>query len=155
MEKNDRYTSIIWTVFGLYIAFEGYRLKLGIISYPAPGFIIFWAGITLSVLSIVLFFNTFYYSKEEKILWKGFKWINAVKLMVSLIVYTLLFQWLGFILSTFCLLLFSFKTFGNLKWRLSFLLSFISIALTYSIFDLYFGFRFPQGILKEFKYFLN
>ena len=52
--------------FGLYITFEGYRLELGTFHNPKPGFLIFWARIFLSALSLALFIQTLFYSKEEK-----------------------------------------------------------------------------------------
>lgn len=150
MKKNDKYTSIIWAVFGLYIAFEGYRLELGTLHSPKPGLLVFWAGIILSILSVMLFIHTFSYTdKEEKILWKGVNWPKGIQLMVSLFVYALLFRWLGFILSTFSLLLFLFKSLGRMRWRIAILFSFISITLSYLIFEVFLEFRFPRGFLGE------
>lgn len=150
MKENDRYTSIIWTALGLYVAFEGYRLELGTFHNPKCGFLIFLAGAILSALSMTLFIQTFFYSKEEKkILWKGLQWSKGIRVMVSLFVYALTFRWLGFILSTFFLLLFLFKGIEPMKWRIALLLSSISIILSYLIFEVFLEFRFPRGILEE------
>ncbi len=144
---KDRYTSIIWAAFGLYIAFEGYRLELGAVNDPKPGFFVFWAGIILSSLSIALFFQTLFYPKEEgaeeKILWKDLQRSKGIKLMASLFIYVLVFPWLGFISSSFLLLLFLFMGLQPMRWQVALPLTFITITLFYLIFEVFLGCHFP------------
>jgi putative tricarboxylic transport membrane protein len=144
VKNQDRYTSIIWTAFGLYIAFEGYRLELGAFYDPKPGFFVFWAGIILSSLSMALLLQTFFSPKEEdRILWKGVRWSKGVRLMASLFVYALVFPWLGFISSSLLLLLFLFKGLQPMSWQVALPLSFITITLFYLLFEVFLGFHFP------------
>lgn len=155
MKKEDRYTSLIWATLGLYISFEGYRLELGTFHEPKPGFLIFWAGILLSMLGMVLFIQTFLYSGEEKKpLWKEVQWPKGIALMISLFVYALTFRWLGFILSTFFLLLFLFKGLEFMRWKAALLISSLTIILCYLIFEKFLEFRFPRGILEDILRFL-
>ncbi len=85
MDRNDRWTSIIWGCLGLYVAYEGCQLKLGGLHNPGCGFLIFGAGITLSILSLVLFIRTFASKNDEKkALWKGLQWPVGIKLMIAL-----------------------------------------------------------------------
>ena len=148
MKKSDRFISLIVLVFGLYIAFEGYRLKLGTFHEPKPGFLIFWAGIILSSLSIALFIQTFLSEeKEKRAPWKGVQWIKVVKLMAALIAFPLVFKWMGFFLSTFLLLLFLLKALEPQRWRVALAVSIITIVLCYLVFGVFLEFRFPAGIL--------
>jgi len=147
---KDRYTSIIWAALGFYIAFEGYRLELGTVNDPKPGFFVFWAGIILSSLSIALFLQTFFYpreakeeGREEKILWKDLRRSKGIKLMASLFIYALVFPWLGFISSSFLLLLFLFMGLQPMRWQVALPLSCITITLFYLIFKVFLGFHFP------------
>jgi putative tricarboxylic transport membrane protein len=147
MKKNDRSISLILVVFGLYIAFEGYRLKLGTFHEPKPGFLIFWAGIVLTGLSIALFIQTFLsVGKENRTPWKGVQWIKVVKLMAALIAFALVFKWMGFFLSTFLLLLFLLKGLEPQRWRVALAVSIITIVLCYLVFGVFLEFRFPAGI---------
>ena len=74
MTRHDRYTSLIWGLFGLYVAFEGWRLQLGSVHQPKSGFIVFWAGMILFGLSVILFLKAVLTKtgEEEKHLWKHF-----------------------------------------------------------------------------------
>jgi hypothetical protein len=151
LKKNDRYTSLVWAGFGIYIAFEGCQLKLGTFHNPGCGFLVFGAGAILSILSTVLFIQTFFSKNGEgiKILWKGVQWFKGIKLMASLFIYVLVLKWMGFLMSTFLLLFFLFQGLESQKWRVSLLLSVISTAVCYLIFSTFLEFRFPEGILEK------
>lgn len=150
MKKSDRLISLIMIVFGLYIAFEGYRLKLGTFHEPKPGFLIFWAGIILTGLSIALLIQTFLSGGEDKrTLWKGIQWTKVIKLMAALIAFALVFKWMGFFLSTFLLLLFLLKGLEPQRWRVALAVSIITIVLCYLVFGVFLEFRFPAGILAR------
>lgn len=148
MKESDRYISILWAALGLYLVFEGYRLKLGTFREPGPGFLIFCAGVSLSALSMALFFHT-YFSKEDKkrVSWKGLQWPKVIKLMTSLLVYALVFKSMGFLVSTFLLLLFLFKGLEPQRWAIALVLSTTVIALCYLVFVVFLEFHFPEGIL--------
>ena len=44
-EKVDFYTGLFWLLFSPVTGTEAYRLKLGDIYQPGPGFFPFWTGI--------------------------------------------------------------------------------------------------------------
>lgn len=148
MKKNDRYTALILGIFGLYIAYEGYQLKLGAPNAPKPGFMIFWMGIILTSLSIPLLIQTFLSARDEKkVLWKGLGWHRGIKLMLSLLIYVAVFKWAGFILSTFLLLLFLFKGLEPQKWGMALLLSAATITICHLVFGVFLELQFPAGLL--------
>lgn len=148
MKKNDLYISSILTVFGIYIAFEGYRLELGVSREPQPGFMIFWAGILLVCLSIALFAEAYFSRKEElKDLWKEIQWTKVLKLMSSLIVFTIVFEWIGFFLSSFFLLLFLLKGLESQRWWVALTVAVVTILLCYIVFVVLLEVRFPVGHL--------
>ncbi len=150
MEKSDRCTSVLYAAFGLFIAFEGYRLELGTLRAPKPGFLVFWGGVALSILSLVLFIQTFLPQKTEKTtLWgKTLQWRKVLKLTGSLFFYAIVLRGLGFLLSTFLLLLYLFKGLEPQRWRVAIVLSIVTTVLCYLVFGVFFELRFPEGILE-------
>jgi len=153
MRSNDRYTSIFWGLLGLYLAYEGYRLKLGTLKNPQCGFLIFWAGMVLAGLSLILFFQAYFQrdrSGPKESLWKGVDWRKGTKMMVALLAYTLVFKWLGFIVSTFLLILFLFKGIEPQRWRTALILSVFTITVAYMVFGFFLELQFPAGILHRF-----
>lgn len=150
MKNNDRITSLLLALLGLYVAFEGYSLKLGSLQNPKPGFTVLWAGIILAGLSLSLFIKTFRSPEAIGISpWKGVQWQKGLKIIVYLIIYVFVFHWLGFLISTFTLLLLLFKSLESQRWSIALLLSVVTTILCFFIFGYFLELRFPQGILKE------
>ncbi len=149
MKKTDRIQSLIWGLFGLYIAFEGVQLKLGTPRAPKPGFLIFWMGIIVMILSAAFFLQSFSAVQgEKKIRWKGRQWPKGIKLMLALFLYVAVFHWLGFILSTFFLLIFLFKGLEPQRWGIALLLSAVTIIICYLVFSVFLELQFPPGLLR-------
>jgi putative tricarboxylic transport membrane protein len=149
IKENNRYTAVFWAVLGLYIAFEGYRLQLGTLQGPKSGFLIFWAGIFLSGLSLILFIQTFFMKDEaKKAIWNGLRWQNGLKLVAALTVYTLFFKWAGFLLCTLVLLLFLLKSLASTRWSAAIVISVATTVACYIIFGVFLDSRFPEGMLE-------
>ena len=149
MKKTDRIQSLVWGLFGLYIAFEGVQLKLGTPRAPKPGFLIFWMGVIILILSAAFFLHSFSAVPEEKkIRWKGRQWPKGIGLMLALFLYVAVFHWLGFILSTFFLLLFLFKGLEPRRWGIALLLSAATLIICYLVFSVFLELHFPPGLLR-------
>jgi len=149
MRKSDRIQALLWAAFGLYIAYEGFLLKLGTGRAPKPGFMIFWMGAIMVILSAVFFITTFTTPEQErKALWREARWFRGVKLMAALFLYVAVFQVLGFIVSTFLLLVYLFKGLEPQSWRNALLLSAVTIAICYLVFGVFLELQFPPGVLS-------
>jgi putative tricarboxylic transport membrane protein len=149
MRKSERIQALLWAVFGLYIAYEGFLLKLGTARAPKPGFMIFWMGVIMVILSAFFFLATFTIPRQEyKTLWREARWFRGVKLMAALFLYVAVFQVLGFIVSTFLLLVYLFKGLEPQSWRNALLLSAVTIAICYLVFGVFLELQFPPGVLS-------
>ena len=151
MRSNDRYSSILWGILGLYIAYEGYALKLGTLKDPKSGFLIFWTGMVLAGLSFILLLQSLFPAgpgNGEKNIWKGIEWRKGTKMMIALFAYALVFKSLGFIVSTFFLLLFLFKGIEPQKWKTALVLSAVTMVVCYMVFGVFLELQFPSGILS-------
>ena len=154
MYKNDRITSIILAVFGLYVASAGYGLGLGTLHKPRAGFLVFWVGMILAGLSVALFVKTFLEARGEgKSLWKGVRWKPGATIVTALILYIVIFKWLGFLLSTFLLLLFLFIGASPGRWVSAVVFSLVTTVLCYIIFGVLLELQFPAGILQGLGWF--
>lgn len=149
MRKSNRIQSLLWAVFGLYIAYEGFLLKLGTARAPKPGFMIFWMGVVILILSALFFIETFTIPiQEHKVLWRGGRWRRGVKLMAALFLYVSIFKVLGFIPSTFLLLVYLFKGLEPQSWRNALLFSAVTIGICYLVFGVFLELQFPPGVLS-------
>lgn len=149
MINSNRIQALLWAVFGLYVSYEGFLLKLGTLRAPRPGFMIFWMGVIIVILGALFFIETFTIPwQEHKALWREGRWFRGMKLMAALVLYVSVFQLLGFILSTFLLLVFLFKGLEPQSWRIALLLSAVTIAICYLVFGVFLELQFPPGLLS-------
>jgi putative tricarboxylic transport membrane protein len=150
MKNVDQYSSLFWFIAGIAISLSSLKYGIGSLSQPGAGFITFFPGIIISLLSAALFIA----SRRDRDnvsrlrdLWAGFDLKHVAYTILFLAIYILAFKPVGFIASTFLLLVFLFRL--KSAYRLSTVLA-MSIAVTiasYAIFALLLKTQLPQGLL--------
>lgn len=136
---------------GVVFAIESLRLGLGSTHRPRSGFLPFF---TCSLLSFITFFSLIKYflkargekGKDRKEHFGG-NVFNLVIILVGLVIYVLVLPLLGYLLSTFVLLIFLFKAGGIRKWTFILLYAFLTTSITYLVFSSWLNLRFPKGSL--------
>lgn len=150
MKKYDRISCIFWFLFGVYIIREGYTYHIGTVKEPGPGFFFFWAGWVLAGLSVFTLVKAhFAEEKEFKKIWEAVQWYKPLLILVISIVYIIIFARLGFVLSTFVLMLLLFKFTGSRKWPTSLLGSFLAVFFCWLIFDVGLKCQLPKGAIEN------
>ncbi len=151
MRNPDQPSSLFWLLVGIAISVSSLKYGFGDFISPGAGFITFFAGAVLSLLSILLFISSFR-SRESGIgiegLWKGREVGKAVYVIVLLTAYTLTLKFLGFLIATLALLAFLFRlkaTYGLLK---IILMSLLITAGAYLVFQVWLQVQLPKGILQ-------
>lgn len=142
-------------VLALAVAAEAGRLGFGTFGRPGPGFLPFLAGICLAVLAVVGLIQAAV-QKPTAEAGSGFRAADILRIgLVSavLFVYVVLWDVIGFLSSTFLLLLFLFRCVEPLRWRRVFVASGLTLAFTFILFSVLLGARLPAGRL--WTYFTN
>ena len=104
----------------------------------------FALGVSLLLLSLLLFVVPGDKGKEAG--WNQGALKRNLLILAGLIVYMLLFNPLGFYLSTFLLLVYLMKLSGEKGWKRSVVISFVAVFLIYIVFYRLLVIPFPQGI---------
>ena len=126
----------------LVILWESLRLGLGTSTEPGPGFLSFCAGLILSVLSLALVYTGWGVRKSQQTL--SHRVILAV---LSLFVYSLVLDTLGFIISTFFFVGILFHLGEPRRWWVLLGMSALVTLLGYFIFGILLKVYFPKGFL--------
>ena len=149
MKKYDRVSSLAWLSFALYIGIESLRLPLGSWRDPGPGFLPLGAGICLAILSLTAFFQA--RSRMEEKTPKGWysqeKWKSLLLILAVLLGYALLLDFLGFLISTFLLLVMLFRFVEPQPWVVSIGGSALASIGCYVLFEIWLKTQLPKGIL--------
>jgi putative tricarboxylic transport membrane protein len=151
MKKYHIIVIIFWIWLSLFVTVLSYKLNLGRFHSPGPGLMPFILGVLLLIVSLyLLIISLFKIGGKKEIPKKEPSQIDFVKIglvLISLFVYTLLLEKLGYLITTFLLLIVLFRSAGSKRWGSVLIASTLAVFLTYFVFTS-FGLRFPAGILK-------
>jgi hypothetical protein len=149
LKKTYLITHFAWMVLALAVAAEAGRLGFGTFGRPGPGFLPLLAGICLAVLAGVGLIQAVL-KKPHAETSRGFRAADILRIgLVSAVLFVYVFFWdvIGFLASTFLLLLFLFRCVEPLRWRTVFVASGLTLAFTYILFSVLLGARLPAGRL--------
>lgn len=153
--KPDQVSSIFWMVFSVIIIYASYKLGLGSLAHPRPGLLPFLSGVVLFAVSIIVFLRGGISTSHEKAkgirqLWEGMNWSKTIIVTIALVLYTLLFSHLGFLLSTILLLIFLLRAIEPVRWFVAIGGSMIVSFVSFAIFVLWLQVQLPKGIIERF-----
>jgi len=149
MKNNDQRSSLFWLVIGLAIALYSMKYGLGELSSPGPGFMPFLSGLAIAGLALVVFFQQLSKGSKEKLkdLWSQTNWPSIMMVMGALVLYTIFFRVLGFLLDTLLLTAFLLRVMEPFSWK-KVLAGAIGAAFgSYTIFQLWLEAQLPKGFL--------
>jgi putative tricarboxylic transport membrane protein len=122
------------------------QLKLGTFSDPGPGFMPFGTGLFLFFFSLPALFRKSSEEEDEEGPWAGPYWKRVITTIISLSVYALILTKLGYLLTTFLLMIFLFWAPEYKKWMVIIIKAALSAGVTYLVFDKWLGCQLPKGI---------
>jgi putative tricarboxylic transport membrane protein len=124
------------------------KLGLGNLHKPGPGFIPFWSGVILGILTIMMLIQSILFDKagraeekKEKTQWRAV-FLSLGALFVSI----LIIEHLGFIISTLLLVGFLLKCIEKKRWFVTILASLLMTVASYYIFKVLLQAELPKGI---------
>lgn len=151
MGKADRISGAFWLVFGVFVTIESYRMGLGTLRRPGPGFLFFWAGILMAILSLIVLSRAWADSRREalptKAIFGPIDFLKIALVSASVFLYALFMERLGFIPVTMILLLFLLGVIERKGITLSVFISVVVTAAAYLIFEVLLHSQLPKGFL--------
>jgi putative tricarboxylic transport membrane protein len=150
MGKPDRISGSFWFLFSVFIAYESYKLGLGSLHQPGPGFLFFWTGIIVASLALLIITMSLRNPSPDEVPEQAFGRSNVRKVvlvLISLFVYALLMEWLGFFIVTLLLFIFLLGVIEKKNWWFAILVSLAVTLLSYLLFELGLQSQLPKGIL--------
>ena len=148
--RPDRVSSIFWLIFGIPVAFLSYKLGLGELTRPGPGFLTFWCGLILCGLSVLVFVRDRIAGRGEttkgiRYLWSTVQWSKALITVLVLVAYALTFERVGFLLSTIVLLIVLFRAIDPMKWWAAIVVAVLASFVAFVVFDMAFQVQLPHA----------
>ncbi len=124
------------------------RLGFDNIHNPGPGLIRFGVAALLGLMSVGLCIRSLLGASrgnQEKGVFAGIAWGKIIMALCGLIGYGIFFNFLGFRISTFLLMVLFLSAVSRMKWRWALFTSLITVICAYLIFVTWLGCLFPTG----------
>jgi putative tricarboxylic transport membrane protein len=153
MKQVGTKEGMIWIMIGGGICFLSWRIRLGSFNEPGAGFVAFASGVSLVVIGMIMTFSKTFLKRSsdgsrgaERPFFKLPKF-PLVYTMGVLVGYGLVLNLLGYLITTFLLMLALFYDRGTNRFFPSVSASLLTVVSTYLIFETWLRVQFPRGIL--------
>ena len=142
---RDRGAAAVLVVFGLIALEEASKLRFGSIARPGPGFFPVVLAAAFSLVGVGLLVVAVRVSDAGTSAGARLAWWKIVATMAALFVYALVLEPLGFVVSTFALLLFFFKALERQRWVVALAGSLATALVTYLVFKVWLNVQLPAA----------
>jgi putative tricarboxylic transport membrane protein len=147
MKDLDFASGIFLLLFGSFLAVEALKLPLGGFRHPDAGFLPFGVSLVMIFLSVLVLAGALRKGHLKE--WLRFgegKWKVWIAVL-GMLAYVLVLNSLGFLLSTFLIMLLLLRVLERQGWTTSLAISLPSVLLGYLLFTRGLGVPLPRGII--------
>ena len=138
--------AFFWVAVGLLACYGASRLGIGNVAEPGAGFIFFWSGLVLIILSLIVFADAVRSSEDTVRLIPKINWPKIALVLFSLLLYAFFLEKLGFVLMTFVLISFLVGSIEGKGWFRSLCVASAAALTSYAVFELWLKIRLPKGV---------
>ena len=143
------YCNLFWVLFSVITCIEAYRLNLGTVHEPGPGFFPFGAGFIMLILSLATLLQSRAKKRkvEETSRQETFRWWNIVIILAAITAYALSLEKIGFLINTFLFMCLLLKVVEPQTWKTAIIGGLITTLAANLVFNVVFRTQIPKGIL--------
>jgi len=148
VRRRELAAAAVLLAFGLFAITQARGLRFGTVAAPGPGFFPLSLAVALSLVGIGLIVHAWRTDPAPAEAPTDLRRAAVVGTFVSLLIYALVLEWLGFLLATFALLVFFFRVLQRQSWVVVFAGSLATSLLSYLVFKTWLGVNLPGGLLQ-------
>ncbi len=151
MKKADQWSGLVLLVIAGFICWGALSLSYGHIHNPGPGFYPLWLGIILGAMAMGLILKATWQKEGAKvlrdILAEKVRWEKVFFVLMALILYGYLMNFLGYLIVTFLLMAFLLRFIEPHPWKSVIGWTLIGSVGSYLVFEVWMKLRLPKGFL--------
>ncbi len=147
MGRSERISGLFWLLLAVIVMVASYRLGLGTMRRPGPGFFFFWAGLFMGTLALIVLVQAWTSRTESQPLFRGRNILKVALVLISVVLYALFIEHLGFVAVTFLLFIFLLGFMEKKGGIFTLLTSLLVTGLAYVIFKVLLQSQLPTGWL--------
>jgi putative tricarboxylic transport membrane protein len=138
--------AFFWVAVGVLACYGANQLGRGSVAEPGAGFIFFWSGLVLMILSLIVLADSVRSSEDTVREIPKINWPKITLVLFSLLLYAFFLERLGFVLTTFVLMSFLLGCIEGTGWFRSLGVASAAALTSYAMFELWLKIRLPKGI---------
>ncbi len=147
--QYDRISATFFLIIGGFFAIYARSVDIGTWHEPGPGFLPFWAGITIGIMSLALLLNNL---KRKGPVRPSFfpesdSWKRVLTTFLALILYNFIFDFLGFAWSTLLFVGFLVKFIFPQSWARTLIVAVSAAVIARLLFINFLETQLPKGFL--------
>jgi putative tricarboxylic transport membrane protein len=144
---HERASTIFFLVVSIIVLIGSIQLGLGTMRQPGPGFITFGASGLLGLLSLVAILKTLVKrGRSREVLFRNTLWWRVVLSGLAILGYALVMPTLGYLITTFLLMLFLYWMIREQRWYWVIISSLLCSFASYYLFSKLLNCQFPDGL---------
>ncbi|HEX2965855.1 MAG TPA: tripartite tricarboxylate transporter TctB family protein [Syntrophorhabdaceae bacterium] len=152
MSRADRYSASFWLLLSVFVSYQSYKLGMGSLRQPGPGFVSFWTAVVVGLLSLAVMVLSFAEKagdgKNEGRIFTKAGLRKVIFVVIALFLYVLLLESVGFLIMTLLLLVFLLKIIEKKSWLFTLLAGVTITIMAYLIFETALESHLPKGFLE-------
>ena len=120
LNNSELWAGVAGLLFGTFVIWSGHALKVGSISDPGSGYVLFYTGMLICILAVVISASASVEGgRTFAELWAGTRWSKPLTVTVCLAAFSLLLEPVGFIPASIPLLLLLLRAIEPVRWTLA------------------------------------
>jgi putative tricarboxylic transport membrane protein len=146
--NSELWGGIAWLAFGLFVAWQGWKLGIGALHEPGSGFAVFWCGVIAAGLAATIVAGAFIDGGPALgALWAETRWPKVLLVMALLLVFGFFFEQIGFIPCALVLLLVLMRFIDPVPWWQAIVVSLGAVLGIWFVLAKFLRIQLPAGVL--------
>jgi putative tricarboxylic transport membrane protein len=150
MKFRNQLGPLFWIAVAGVVCLDSIHAGIGTFRSPRSGFFPFWLGVILAILGLVLAFVNLSRGERGKItdLWKDTRWSRVVLVIILTLIYSILLNTWGFLITTFLLMSVLLCVGERERIWTKIVIALFLVLASYVIFHSWLKVPLPKGILN-------
>lgn len=150
IDNTELWAGLFGLALSIFVIWSGYALQLGTINDPGSGYVMFYAGLLMVLFSLIMLYGAIKEGGPTLLsLWRDVLWTKPLIVIAALVVFTLLFEPLGFLASTILLLVTLLRVIDPVPWRRAIPIAILVPLTCWYVLDKLLLIQLPAGMYFE------
>jgi putative tricarboxylic transport membrane protein len=149
IDNTELWSGLVGLALSIFVIWSGYSLKLGTINDPGSGYVMFYAGLLMVIFSLITLYGAVKEGGPTFLsLWRDVLWTKPLLVIGLLIAFTLVFETIGFLVSTTLLLIALLRVIDPVPWSRAIPIAILVPLICWYVLDKMLLIQLPSGIFQ-------